>query len=86
MELLSAIEVLIRQTLERREEPGFEPDHRVPVTDASGAILKKPKKPKKPKEPAAGGKPARLGNWIDSEKPKVKAVRKSPGFSRGKKG
>lgn len=86
VELLSAIEVLIRQTLERREEPGFEPDHRVPVTDASGAILKKPKKPKKPKEPAAGGKPARLGNWIDSEKPKVKAVRKSPGFSRGKKG
>lgn len=47
--LLAAIEMLIRQTLPRREEPGFEPEHRVPVTDAGGKVLKKPKKPKKPK-------------------------------------
>ncbi|RMM07393.1 putative ATP-dependent RNA helicase rhlE, partial [Pseudomonas syringae pv. maculicola] len=29
VELLSAIEVLTRQTLERKEEPDFEPEHRV---------------------------------------------------------
>jgi superfamily II DNA/RNA helicase len=47
--LLSAIETLTRQVLARSEEPGFEPEHRVPVTDAKGQVLKKPKKPKKPK-------------------------------------
>jgi superfamily II DNA/RNA helicase len=46
---LAAIEGLTRQGLERIEEAGFEPDHRVPDTDASGQVLKKPKKPKKPK-------------------------------------
>jgi len=49
VEQLAAIEVLTRQTLERIEEPGFAPEHRVPLTDASGQIVKKPKKPKKPK-------------------------------------
>ncbi|MGZ8287597.1 MAG: DEAD/DEAH box helicase [Telluria sp.] len=43
---LAAIETLTRQTLERIEEPGFEPDHRVPVTNAAGEVVKKPKKPK----------------------------------------
>jgi ATP-dependent RNA helicase RhlE len=47
--LLSAIEMLTKQTLRRTEESDFEPEHRVPVTDSSGQILKKPKKPKKPK-------------------------------------
>jgi ATP-dependent RNA helicase RhlE len=46
---LAAIETLTRQTLERREESGFEPEHRVPQTNAGGQIVKKPKKPKKPK-------------------------------------
>jgi superfamily II DNA/RNA helicase len=46
---LAAIEMLTRQTLERRVEAGFEPDHRVPETNASGQVVKKPKKPKKPK-------------------------------------
>lgn len=46
---LAAIEALIRQTLRREEEPGFEAEHRVPETDATGQIVKKPKKPKKPK-------------------------------------
>jgi ATP-dependent RNA helicase RhlE len=46
---LAAIEQLTGQTLKRIEEPGFAPDHRVPETDASGQIVKKPKKPKKPK-------------------------------------
>lgn len=44
---LSAIEALLRKTLPRTEEPGFEPSHRVPMTDAQGQVLKKPKKPKK---------------------------------------
>ncbi|MBB1520425.1 DEAD/DEAH box helicase [Aquipseudomonas guryensis] len=80
VQLLSAIEVLIRQTLRRVDEPGFEPDHRVPQTDASGQVLKKPKKPKKPK--VVGGK-AGLGKWLESEEPAapvVKAVRKAPSF------
>jgi superfamily II DNA/RNA helicase len=50
---LAAIEVLTRQTLERVDEPGFEPDHRVPVTNTRGEVVKKPKKPKKPKGDAA---------------------------------
>jgi hypothetical protein len=46
---LAAIELLTGQTLLRREEAGFEPEHRVPQTNASGQVVKKPKKPKKPK-------------------------------------
>lgn len=49
VELLSAIETLTRQILPRIDEAGFEPDHRVPMTDAGGQVLKKPKKAKKPK-------------------------------------
>ncbi|QOY96243.1 DEAD/DEAH box helicase [Massilia sp. UMI-21] len=49
VEFLAAIEALTRQTLERVEESGFEPDHRVPETTAGGQIVKKPKKPKKAK-------------------------------------
>ena len=78
---LAAIEVLIRQTLQRREEPDFIPDHRVPQTDASGQILKKPKKPKKPKDNSAK---RGLGKWMDSgSEPAapVKAVRKVPSFN-----
>ncbi|MDR5781324.1 DEAD/DEAH box helicase [Caballeronia sp. LZ065] len=46
---LAAIEALIGQTLRREEVPGFEAEHRVPQTSATGQIIKKPKKPKKPK-------------------------------------
>ncbi|MBB5190845.1 superfamily II DNA/RNA helicase [Silvimonas terrae] len=46
---LAAIEALIKQTLVREEEPGFEAEHRVPETSSTGHVLKKPKKPKKPK-------------------------------------
>jgi ATP-dependent RNA helicase RhlE len=46
---LAAIEQLTKQTLKRVEEAGFAPDHRVPETNASGQVIKKPKKPKKPK-------------------------------------
>jgi superfamily II DNA/RNA helicase len=46
---LAALEVLTGQTLERIEEPGFAPEHRVPSTNTAGEVVKKPKKPKKPK-------------------------------------
>jgi ATP-dependent RNA helicase RhlE len=44
--LLAAIEMLTGQNLQRNAEQGFEPDHRVPETNASGQVVKKPKKPK----------------------------------------
>ncbi len=85
VQLLAAIEVLTRQTLPRHEEPDFIPDHRVPMTDTSGQVIKKPKKPKKPKENSAK---RGLGRWMDSTEggnaePAVKAVRKVPSFNSG---
>ncbi|WP_028695071.1 DEAD/DEAH box helicase [Pseudomonas cremoricolorata] len=83
VQLLAAIEVLTRQTLPRHDEPDFIPDHRVPQTDASGQVIKKPKKPKKPKESAAK---RGLGKWMDSsgsDAPAVKPVRKVPSFNGG---
>ncbi|KWW19922.1 DEAD/DEAH box helicase [Pseudomonas putida] len=82
VQLLGAIEVLTRQTLPRHEEPDFIPDHRVPMTDASGQVIKKPKKPKKPKENSAK---RGLGRWMESgdPAPAVKAVRKVPSFNGG---
>jgi len=47
--LLAAIERVLKRTLARSEEPGFEASHRVPETTAAGALVKKPKKPKKNK-------------------------------------
>jgi len=85
VQLLSAIEVLTRQTLQRSEEQDFEPEHRVPVTDPSGQVLKKPKKPKKPKTGGGGGKKT-LGKWTESAEPldaPVKAIRKVPSFNTG---
>ncbi|MFP5391116.1 MAG: DEAD/DEAH box helicase [Gammaproteobacteria bacterium] len=46
VDLLAALERLTGQRLERVEEPGFAPEHRVPETSAAGQIVKKPKKPK----------------------------------------
>ncbi len=87
VQLLAAIELLIRQVLPRRDEPDFVPDHRVPQTTIDGQVLKKPKKPKQPKvefgKPGKAAKP--LGNWIDSSAPKVKSVRKMPSLSGGAK-
>ena len=86
VQLLSAIEMLTRQTLKRVDEPDFVPDHRVPDTDASGQVVKKPKKPKKPK---VGGSKKNLGKWVDSgdspvdATPVVKPVRKVPVFNTG---
>jgi superfamily II DNA/RNA helicase len=53
VDLLAAIERLTGKTIERLDEPGFEPEHRVPATNAAGEIIKKPKKPKKNKRAAA---------------------------------
>jgi superfamily II DNA/RNA helicase len=85
VEQLAAIESLTRQTLKRVDEPGFEPDHRVPETAAGGQVLRKPKKLKKPK--TTGGK-ATLGRWTESREapaaePAVKPVRKVPAFNTG---
>jgi len=73
--LLGAIEALTRQTLEREEEPGFEPDHRVPLTNAAGQPLKKPKKTKPPK--VAAGRPAKgiPDNWVGFAAPGAGARR-----------
>jgi len=67
--LLGAIEALTRQTLERSEEPGFEPDHRVPLTNAAGQPVKKPKKTKLAK--VAATRPAKgvPGNWVGFDTP-----------------
>jgi superfamily II DNA/RNA helicase len=86
---LAAIEALIRQTLRREEEPGFEAEHRVPETSATGQIIKKPKKPKKPKVPQAapvarpmpGKKP---GSQAGQNKRKLAAQRAAaPGHAAG---
>jgi ATP-dependent RNA helicase RhlE len=53
---LAAIEALTGQTLERREEAGFQAEHRVPETHAGGQVVKKPKKPKKAKGEQAEAK------------------------------
>ncbi|MBS1159486.1 MAG: Helicase, C-terminal:Type restriction enzyme, res subunit:DEAD/DEAH box helicase, N-terminal [Proteobacteria bacterium] len=59
--LLAAIESLTKQTLSRDEEPGFEPEHRVPMTNGAGQLVKKPKKPKVPGGRASKGVPS---NWV----------------------
>jgi hypothetical protein len=81
--------MLTRQTLKRQNEPDSEPEHRVPDTDASGQVVKKPKKPKKPKASGGGGGGKRnLGRWVDSgevapAEPSIKPVRKVPVFNTG---
>ena len=85
--MLAAIEVLTGQRIKRVDEQDFEPEHRVPLTDARGQVLKKPKKPKKPK--VVGGGKKTLGKWLESadepSAPPVKAVRKLPSFNTGPK-
>ena len=59
--MLAAIETLLKQTLSREEEPGFEPDHRIPLTGAAAIAAKKIKKPK-----VAGGRGSKgtPSNWV----------------------
>ena len=56
VELLAAIEALIKQSLRRVDEPGFDPDHRVPATAGGGLV---PKKAAKVVPTGADGKPSR---------------------------
>jgi len=67
--LLGAIEVLIRQPLKRIEQYGFEPEHRVPETGPGGQVIKKPKKPKKPKVGAPVPVPASPRRGASGAKP-----------------
>ena len=83
VQLLSAIETLTQQVLQRVDEPDFIPDHRVPQTLPGGQVVKKPKKAKKPKV-VGGGKSGSLGRWMETDEPAapvVKAVRKVPSFA-----
>ena len=74
--LLAAIETLTGQKLPRIEEEGFTPDHRVPVTDAAGQLLKKPKKPKAPR--VAVDTPGQSATTT-----KVRVSLPTPGAARG---
>jgi superfamily II DNA/RNA helicase len=60
VDLLSAIEKLIREVLRREEEPGFEADHRVPDTGTPKPAAKvvAPGKKKRPFTGPPGGKAA----------------------------
>jgi superfamily II DNA/RNA helicase len=80
--LLAAIETLTKQTLEREEEPGFEPDHRVPMTNGAGQLVKKPKKPKVPGGRGGKGVP---GNWVGFDEPALGKRRSSGGRPAGNK-
>ena len=72
--LLAAIEMLIKETLSRDEEPGFEPDHRVPLTNGAGLVAKKPKKPKVPGRRGTKGLPS---NWEGFDAPMPKPARRN---------
>ena len=85
---LAAIETLIRQTLRRVEEDGFEPEHRVPLTNAVGQVLKKPKKPKKPKvaAPVPAAKPAARKTGLAAPRPRSAPGGRSGARSGGRPG
>ncbi|HEY3433382.1 MAG TPA: DEAD/DEAH box helicase [Rhodocyclaceae bacterium] len=68
VDLLSAIETLTKKALERNEEEGFEPTHRVPLTNASGQIIKKPKSTGS-KADSGNSKQGILNNWVDYDSP-----------------
>ncbi len=76
---LAAIEALIKQTLVREEEPGFEAEHRVPETSSTGQVIKKPKKPKKPK--VSFGAPA--ADEVLRKHPKPQARSQGTATARG---
>jgi superfamily II DNA/RNA helicase len=69
VELLRAIETLIKQVLPRSEEPGFEADHRVPSTGNAPPPVAAKSAPRKPK-PAAAPRPAGGFGQAPAEKPK----------------
>jgi superfamily II DNA/RNA helicase len=75
--LLGAIETLLKKTLSRDEEPGFEPDHRVPLTGAAAV-------PKAPKKPKTGGRgKSTPGNWVGFDDAPAKSGRRASGNRPG---
>jgi len=78
--LLAAIETLIKQTLSRDEEPGFEPDHRVPLTGAGSATPKQAKKPKSGSRTTKGVP----GNWVGFDDGTARPARRGAGRPGGK--
>jgi len=75
--LLAAIETLLKKPLSRDEEPGFEPEHRVPATGPGAAAAK----PAKMRGSGRGGQgvPA---NWVGFATPAGRRGRRSGGSSR----
>ncbi|MBV1775181.1 DEAD/DEAH box helicase [Burkholderiaceae bacterium DAT-1] len=55
VDLLKAVETLIKQNIPREEIRGFEAEHRVPLTNGAAFAPKRPKKPKAPKILGEGG-------------------------------
>ncbi len=74
--LLAAIETLLKKPLARDEEPGFEPEHRLPATGPAASAAK----PKKPKA-ARGGKGV-PSNWVGFAAPAGRRGRRAGGPSR----
>jgi ATP-dependent RNA helicase RhlE len=70
VDLLAAIESLIKQTLTREVEAGFAPTHKVPLTRQTRVKPKKPKKVKVKLEDSAQGASKNIGNQkTDRAKP-----------------
>lgn len=77
VKLLSGIETLIRQTLEREVETGFIPTHSVPLTRQLKVRPKKPKKPKKAKQAQKQGEDRKTGGKQKSGSNKLRRGGKS---------
>jgi len=77
--LLAAIETLLKKPLSRDEEPGFEPDHRVPAT-GPGAAPPKPKKTQSGRR-SAQGVPS---NWVGFSPPAGRRGQRSGPPSRSR--
>ena len=80
--LLAAIETLIRQTLAREVESGFIPKHSVPLTHQAKV---RPKKPKKPKRQQERGKDHKPDKGKDSSGNKSRKSSKVQGTDKAKK-
>ena len=78
--LLAAIETLIRQTLTREVENGFIPKHSVPLTHQAKVRPKKAKKPKRQQErgkDSSGNKSRKSSKVLGTDKAKKTAAGKS---------
>ncbi len=77
---LAAIEALLREKLRRIDEPGFAPDHRVPMTGTATALpARKPGNPGKPKLAGSGQALVRPGTKGSSGAPGARPGARKPG-------